>query len=162
MKKLIVMFMAVLATVGVSLADSYTWSSDTLSTAAQFEVSSDLPIAGKLDRIIVWNSASACTTVVTVANYAGSTAADVIYSNSVANATPVTARPRRVGTTSAGVALAAVVGSGSDALTNLATTVLSAPYEGIMLGGNTKVRVLLQDAAATRTNTTSVQFIYSK
>lgn len=159
MKKLIVMFMAVLATVGVSLADSYTWSSDTLSTAAQFEVSSDLPVAGKLDKIIVWNSSVACTTVVTVANYAGSTAADVIFSNSVANTLPVVARPRRLGTDIAGTLLASAYGS---SVTGAATSVISVPYEAGMLGGNTKIRVLLQDAAATRTNTTSVQFIYSK
>jgi len=155
MKKLIaVLFLSLVAT--GAMAGGFAWSSDTLSTAAQYQVSSDLPVSGELDKVIVWNNSAGCTTVVVIATYAGDTIADVIFSNAVANTTPVVARPRRVGTDTAGTLLTSAYGN---SVTGAATTVISLPYERFVLGGLTKVKVLLQDAATTKTNETSVQFI---
>ncbi len=146
----------------IAMADSYTWSSGTLSTGTQHETSADIPISGYLDRVIIWNTGNTlATSAVVIASYAGSTAADTIISAEAVGTTPKVVRPRRVGTGSSGTALTHAIGAGSDALTNLATQVLSVPYERVYLGGNTKVQVTLA-SGTTQTNVTTVQFIFDR
>jgi hypothetical protein len=92
-----------------------------------------------------------------VAQYSSTTAIDTYASCSAIGGNKII-RPRYLGTSTAGTAIAAVVGSGSDALTNLVTTVLSAPYERALLGGNTKVAVTA--AAVSADNTVTVTLFY--
>ena len=160
MKKLIGLVLVTLACVAGAFADSYTYTSDAFSTATQWAVSSDIPVQGELDRVILWNSDPKGTSVVVIANYAGDTIADVIYTGTVVNSAgaPKIVLPRRVGTTTAGTALSAVTVANS---TGIVTTLLSVPYEKYMLGGNTKVRVV--DAGTTTvTNYLKAQFIFTR
>ena len=160
MKKMIGIVLAMLACIAGAYADSYTYTSDAFSTATQWAVSDALPVAGQLDRVILWNTDPKGTAVVVVATYAGSVQADIICTakvNNVASA-PIVIRTRRVGTASSGTALA--YATSAEGITNI-TQILSVPYEKIMLGGNTKVWAI--DAGTTTvTNFVNVQFIYSK
>jgi hypothetical protein len=146
-----------------ALADSYTYPGEVTSTATQWYVSDDIPVAGELDRIVLWNTDPKGTSVVVIANYAGDEIADIIYTGTVVNSSgaPVVVRPRRVGTGTSGTALTYGIGSGSAALTNLATQILTVPYEKFILGGNTKARVV--DAGTTTvTNYMNAQFIFKR
>ena len=160
MKKF-VSFIAVIALAGLVNADTFTWSSSVLSTSTQAEVSADLPVSGDLVKIEAWSSHTGVqTSTVTLASYAGTTAIDTIATLTVPG-TGTQARvayPRRVGTDSTGVNLAAANGVGENTNT---TQMLTVPYEPIMLGGNTKIRVS-QLAASTTTNTVTVRLFFKR
>ena len=146
-----------------ALADSYTYPGEVTSTATQWYVSDDIPVAGELDRIVLWNTDPKGTSVVVIANYAGDVIADIIYTGTVVNSAgaPVVVRPRRVGTGTSGTALTygTVATAGMD--TNLITQILSVPYEKFILGGNIKARVV--DAGTTTvTNYMNAQFIFDR
>lgn len=157
LKKLTILAVAAMLSIG-AFADSYTFSTDALSTNTEFELSGNLPISGWLDKIEVWQDETlASTATVTVASYAGSTAIDTFYTASV-NQSSLTdvARPRIIGTTTAGVDLSGVVVLSP---TNAATTVLTAAYDRPMLGGNIKALVTLT-TPGTVTNTVTVRIFY--
>jgi len=154
MKK-IVSLIAVFALAGLVNADTFTWSSDVLLTNGQISVSADLPVAGYLDKVEVWNSTAGMTSAVTIASYAGAVAADTFVNlAAVGGTTPSVVRPRVIGTTTAGVNLA-----GNSAGTNHATQVLTAYYEPVMLGGNTRVSVT---GTVASTNTVTVRLFFKR
>lgn len=111
--------------------------------------------SGWLDRIEI-SSTALSTCGVVVASYDASGTAIETYATKTVT-TPTVIRTRVIGTANTGTAIAAVVGSGSDALTNLVTTVLSAPYERILIGGNVKA---ICTGAWTGTNTVTVRLFY--
>jgi len=116
-------------------------------------------ISGEIDKI-EFTQDSAATSTVTLASYSGTTAVETFASlTGLATATKLVI-PRRVGTTSAGVSLTGVVGSGSDALTNLVTTVLMAPYERPIAGGTIKMSVT--GTANDGANTVSALIYYKR
>ena len=157
----IVSLIAAFALVGLAHADTFTWSSSVLSTSTQAEVSADLPVSGELVKIEAWSSHTGVqTSTVTLASYAGTTAIDTIATLTVpGTGTQATvAYPRRVGTGSTGTLLAGVPHTSSD--TSM-VQVLTVPYEPIMLGGNTKIRVS-QVAASTTTNTVTVRLFFKR
>jgi hypothetical protein len=159
MKKIVSLF-AVFALAGLVNADTFTWTSDVLLTNGQISISADLPVAGYLDKVEVWNSTAGMTSAVTIASYAGATAADTFVNlAAVGGTTPSVVRPRVIGTTTAGANLAAAVLATGDNSTNLVTTFLAANYEPIMLGGNTRVKVTGTVAA---TNTVTVRLFFKR
>lgn len=161
MKKVIGIMLVALACASGAFADSYTYTSEAFSTATQWAASSDLPVNGELDRIILWNTDPKGTSVVVIANYAGTAIADVLYTGIVNNASaaPIVVIPRRVGTDTSGTALTHAITTGAS--TNYVTQSMSVPYEKIMLGGNVKVRVVNQ-GTTTVTNYLNAQFIFKR
>lgn len=160
MQKLITIALLVAAFAGFARADSYTWTSGTLSTDTAVEVSSALPVQGYLDRVIVRNSnASAITNQVILATYIGGNEGDVLCVSTAVTTTVDVQIPRRLGTaTGSGVTLA----QGLDPIggTNAYYQLLNANYEKIYLGGDTRLKVTV-DAPAAVTNVTTVTLIYT-
>jgi hypothetical protein len=160
MKKF-VSFIAVIALAGLVNADTFTWSSSVLTTSTQVEVSADLPVSGTLIKIEAWSGAIGLqTSTVTLASYAGSTAIDTYATLTVpgTGTNYKVAYPRRVGTGSTGVNLTSAIGVGENTNT---TQILVVPYEPIMLGGNTRIRVS-QLAEAVTTNTITVRLFFKR
>jgi hypothetical protein len=150
----LMVLVAVLALGSVANADTAVYSVSV--TGSQAIVYSDaLPVSGWLDRITVSQTAGATCTV-TVAQYAGTTAVDTYASLSALVGNKVV-RTRVIGTGNTGTALAAATVDNST-LTNNVTTQLSANYERILLGGNTKVAVTA--AAASPDNAVTVTLFF--
>lgn len=139
MKRFLVL-LAVLGIAGAALADSQ--SMTVVVTNTETEISAAIPVSGWLDRIEIQVTGSS-TSAVTVATYAadGTTALDTVLTLATCTANTVV-RPRVIGTTTAGVNLAAA----STAATN-ATQVLVAQYDRIMLGGDVRLKVVAGSAA---------------
>jgi hypothetical protein len=160
MKKFSLFIIAALVA-SVSLADTFTWSSSVLSTSTQAEVSADLPVAGRLVKVEAYSSHTGVqTSTVTIASYIGAQAVETYATLTVpgTGTQSVVAYPRRVGTGSTGVNLAAASGVGENTNT---TQMLVVPYEQHLLGGNTKIRVS-QLAASTTTNTVTVRLFFTR
>jgi hypothetical protein len=117
-----------------------------------------IPASGILEKIEVVQSAS-CTATVTIATYSGTTAVDTFASLSSLVGNKVV-RPRVIGTTTAGVNLAASIQAGSDALTNLVSTALIGLYEKQMIGGNVKMAVT-DAGTSTGTNTVTATVYFT-
>jgi len=159
MKKMLIALLTLAVSAIAVNAEHYYWPVAGIATTTTV-TSADLPVSGELDRVILWNSVNTQTSVVTIASYAGTSIADVIYTGKVSAAAIVVARPRRVGTDSAGTALTAAQIAGSTD-TNLVSTILYVPYEKILLSGNIKIRVV-DESTASATNTLHAQFLYTK
>jgi hypothetical protein len=158
MKKMIGLFVA--AVVGIAVlaqADTRTVAL-TVTNGQAITYSDPIPASGELDKIEISQTSTGAT--ITVATYSGTTALETFATMATGTTQTKLFVPRRVGTTSAGVSIVAVVGSGSDALTNLATTVLSAPYEAPVIGGNVKLAVTAHASAATSTNTVTATLYF--
>ena len=159
MKKLIT-FAAVAALCAFSaVADTKT----VVVTAAGADTySAPIDVSGYIDRVEVVRTVDTSSDIVNIdlGTWSGTTLLQSIVDiNSAAtNMTAVVARPRVFGTTVGGVDLAAVTAGGPwGAGTNVvATTVLVAPYERIMAGGNLKLKV----SASGGTNATVTATIY--
>lgn len=150
------LLIAVMASACLSIGASADSDVQTVVVPTTTTVTSGMFTAsGWLDRIEI-SGTSGSTCGVVVASYdSGGTAIETYATKTVT--TPAVIRTRVIGTANTGVALAAVVGSGSDALTNLVTTVLSAPYERVLIGGN--VKAVLTGASAA-TNTVVIRLFY--
>lgn len=155
MKKFVIIAAMLFACVSASTADSYTYVSDSLLTNGQISTSAALPISGYLDRIEMYGGQAAMTSAVVVASYtAGGTTIDTFANvTALAETTPKVIRPRFVGTTTAGVNIAPVELVGG---TNV-STVLTAPYDRPIVGGNVKVKVT---GTVANTNTVTVILYY--
>jgi hypothetical protein len=130
----------------------------TVTNGQPITYSSAIPASGILDKIeVVQSDGAACTSTVTVATYSGTTAVDTFASLSALSGNKVV-RPRIIGTTTAGVNLAAAVQNGSDAVTNNVGTVLVGAYEKPMVGGNVKLAVTGTSNSGTNTVTATVYF----
>ena len=146
MKKVIGLFLVVLVGFAVlAQADTRTVSL-TVTNGQAITYSDAIPASGILDKIEVVQTSGATATV-TIATYSGTTAVDT-FATLTSLAGNKVLRPRIIGTTTAGVNLAASVQAGSDALTNLVSTALVGLYEQPMIGGNLKMAVTSGSAAA--------------
>jgi hypothetical protein len=144
MKRSLVCFLVVTCLGFSALADSQQMT--VVVTNTETEISSAIPVSGWLDKIEIQVSGSS-TSAVTVATYAsdGTTAIDTLLTLTAATANTVV-RPRVIGTTTAGVALASASAIGGT--NEYAKTVLVAPYERIMVGGDIRLKVVSGSAAA--------------
>ena len=158
MKKLLT-FAAVCLIATAAVCDTVTV---TLSATGADAYSDPINISGYLDRVEVYRSPDASSDVVGIdlATFIGTTAVETYVDlNSVAtNAAATVIRPRVLPTTSAGVALTAVVTAGPyGAGTNgVGTTVLAGVYEKPLVGGNTKLKI----SAGAGTNATVTATLY--
>jgi hypothetical protein len=138
MNKLITTLAVVASFAGLAMADS---ASVTLRTLAVQSYSDPIPASGWLDRIEIsagTNSHAAMTNVVAI--YDGTNIVMTLHTGTLGATTiSQTSRPRLIGTTTAGVDLVGVAGTSS---TTSMVTVLTAPYERIMLGGNIRFSIL--------------------
>lgn len=154
MKQKVGTILAVLALLcGVALADSYTVSL-TVTNGQAITYSDPLPISGWLDRIEVVQSV-VTTSTVTIATYSGTTAVDT-YASLASLVGNKVVRPRFIGTSNQGTALAAAATGTSD---YTAGTVLAAPYERPLLGGNLKMAVTEGGNIASYTVTATLYFV---
>lgn len=156
MKKMLAMVVVVACVATVARADFYEYSVTT-ATGAVTTVSAQIPISGYLDRVEIIQTAGR-TNSFTIASYDGTTAVDTVVSvSALATATDVI-RPRIIGTTTAGVNLAAAA-NGTNNYT--AGTVLVANYERPLVGGNIKVSIL-GNAANVATTAVKVRFYFER
>jgi hypothetical protein len=137
MKQFRLMVLGMVLVAGIALADTATMTL-TVTNGQAATLSDPIPCSGWLDKIeLVNGDGAAATSTVVVATYSGSTAVETFATKTLTSATVI--RPRFASTANTGTAIPAVVGSGSDALTNLVTTVLTVPYEKALIGGNVKL-----------------------
>ena len=159
MKKLITLAAVAALCAFSAVADSKT----VVVTAAGADTYSDpINVSGYIDRVEVVRTVDTSSDIVNIdlGTWSGTTLLQSIVDiNSAAtNMTAVVARPRVVGTAVDGTALTAAntsveTGTGTNAV---ASTILSAPYERIMAGGNLKLKV----SASGGTNATVTATIY--
>lgn len=152
MKKLIGMFLVVLVAFAVSVQADTATVALTVTNGQAIAYSDAIPASGILEKIEVIQSDATATSTVTVATYSGTTAVDTMASLTALVGNKVV-RPRVIGTTIAGVNLAAVEGT-----TNVMSTLLAALYEKPMVGGNLKLAVTGTFNAGTNTVTCKVYF----
>jgi hypothetical protein len=142
MRKMLIAAIVGLLLVSGGYADSYVYSFNAL-TNGETSTSAAIPVSGWLDRVEVSQS-STVTSTVTVATFDGTTAMEkFVYLASLTDTTKIV-RPRVVGTGITGTDLAAaaashVAGTGTN---SVVSTVLVAPYERMLIGGNTKIQVV--------------------
>jgi len=158
MKKVIGLFLVGL--IGFAMlaqADTRTVSL-TVTNGQAITYSDPIPASGVLDKIEVVQTVG-CTATVAVATFSGTTAVDTFATLTSLVGNKVL-RPRIIGTTTAGVNLAASVQAGSDALTNLVSTALIGVYEKPMIGGNLKLAVTA-GVATQAANTVTVTLYFT-
>ena len=137
MKKMLAVVVMVACGAMAARADFYEYSVTT-ATGAVTTVSAQIPVSGYLDRVEIIQTAGV-TNSYTIATYDSTTAVDtVVTSADLATATDVI-RPRIIGTTTAGVNLAAAATGTND---YTAGTILVANYEKPLVGGNLKVSIV--------------------
>jgi hypothetical protein len=154
MKKCLLLIAVVMALVCSLRADSVVQTMVVPTTTA---VTSDqFTASGWLDKIEI-SQDSAETSTVVVATYDSAGTAIDTFANYASLAGGKVIRPRALGTTTNGTAIAAAVIDGNGSTTNLAGTVLSANYERIMIGGNVKAVVTGISGA---TNNVTVRIFY--
>jgi hypothetical protein len=144
MKKLLLALAAVALCTSYAVADEKT----VVVTAAGATTYSDpINVSGYIERVEIVRTPAPGSAVVDIdlGTFSGTTLMQSIVNIDAAatNFTPVAVIPRVVGTTVAGVALTAAVSAGpyGEGTNGVATTVLIAPYERIMAGGNLKLKV---------------------
>jgi len=146
----------ILAVVGLcalsAQADSYTYTYSLLGY--QTNVSAAIPVSGILDKVEIAQDAGR-TTAVTVASYsADDTAMETyVYLSALTDAAKVV-RPRFIGTSYTGTALAAA----ATTTASYYSTLLMAQYEKPLIGGNTKI-MLVGDANAPVTLTNNITVV---
>lgn len=129
--------------------------------------SDQLVVAGYLDKV-EYVKGGADTQTFTIATFSGTTAIDTFATKQLAGATQGVIRPRTIGTTTGGTALAAVTSYGNYAtnalgqpVSNLVvTTSAVVPYERFRIGGNTKIYVSSDSEASGTAQSTNTFRIY--
>ena len=116
-----------------------------------------IPIAGTLDKVEIIQT-SGVTNSIEVGTYSGTTAVDkcVDLTNQTGNEV---VRPRVIGTTTAGVDLAAAVIAGG---TNTVGTVLVAQYERPYITGNVRAKLTANAANGTKASTVTLRFYFTR
>jgi hypothetical protein len=155
MKKMTGIMVAALVVAGVARAAVYEETFTVTTNAAV--VSGILPIAGTLDKVEVINAADRTNTVV-IATYSGTTAVDTYVSLADLAGSKVV-RPRIIGTTTAGVNLAAAANGTND---YTAGTVLIAPFERPYIAGNVKATITANAANAANASTVTLRFYFTR
>lgn len=153
MKKMLAFLAVIGLVVGTAQADTYSYNVSQTSLAVT--VSAALPVSGWLDKIEISHAGAGQTSTVVVATYdAASNAVDTIATASGVASKVI--RTRVIGTSNAGVDLAAAYGVAQ--ITNV-TQQLVANYERILIGGNVKATVTGAGVTA-GTNNCTVTFYY--
>lgn len=160
MKRFLLTVLVSLFVVSVSVADTATVSLSV--TGGQAIAYSDaIPVSGILEKVEIVQTANVTNTIV-LATYSGTTAIDTYVSlASLATSTKLV-RPAFLPTANTGTALAAVIGSGTDALTNLVSQVLVVPYAKAILGGNVKLAVTTGSATGEAASTVTATIYYTR
>lgn len=160
MKRFLLAVLVSLFVVSVSVADTATVSLSV--TGGQAIAYSDaIPVSGILEKVEIVQTANVTNTIV-LATYSGTTAIDTYVSlESLATSTKLV-RPAFLPTANTGTALAAVIGSGTDALTNLVSQVLVVPYAKAILGGNVKLAVTTDSATGEAASTVTATIYYTR
>lgn len=160
MKRFLLAVLVSLFVVSVSVADTATVSLSV--TGGQAIAYSDaIPVSGILEKVEIVQTANVTNTIV-LATYSGTTAIDTYVSlASLATSTKLV-RPAFLPTANTGTALAAVIGSGTDALTNLVSQVLVVPYAKAILGGNVKLAVTTDSATGEAASTVTATIYYTR
>lgn len=117
--------------------------------------SGNFTASGYLDRIEISGTAAATCGVVIASYDASGTAIETYATKTVT--TPTVIRPRVIGTANTGAALTAVVDQTVTNAATATTTMLVAPYERILIGGNVKAVLTGADAI---TNTVVMRMFY--
>jgi hypothetical protein len=155
MKKMLVLLVAGLALAGVANAAVY---EETFTVTTNAVVTSAiLPIAGTLDKVEVVQTAGVTNSIV-VATYSGTTAVDTFVSLADLTGNKVV-RPRIIGTTTAGVNLAAAVIADA---TNTVGTVLAAQFERPYIAGNVKAVLTANAANGDTSSTITLRFYFTR
>ena len=157
MKKMLAVVVMVACGAMAARADFYEYSVTT-ATGAVTTVSAQIPVSGYLDRVEIIQTADRTNTF-TIATYDSTTAIDTVVASGALTGNKVI-RPRIIGTTTAGVALAGVVATGTNT-SAAASSVLVAGYEKPLVGGNLKVSIL-GDAANVATTAVKVRFYFER
>jgi phospholipase/lecithinase/hemolysin len=152
--KTLVAFAALALLCGAVLADTVSVAITT-TNGQPITYSDQIPASGYLDRIEIIQSGAAATSTVAIATYSGTTAVDTVLTLSSLVGNKVV-RPRIIGTTTAGVNLAAAAVGTND---YTAGTVLAAPFERALVGGNLKMAVTEVGGAAANTVTAILYFV---
>ena len=139
---------------GMGYADTWTYTVDAVQ--AKSYTSDVIQASGYIERIEFNQEAdSTCTVVVATYTPDNATAIETFASLSNNTDTSKTVRPRVVGTGTTGTALTYVAASGT---TNVLQQVV-VPYERMMIGGNSRVKIT-QGAVTGLTNTLKVVVFY--
>ena len=145
MKKLMIGLAVVLSLVAIVPAQAQLYQEITMiCTTGNVTYSSALSVAGVLDKIEYIKTGNNTNTFTLATFSAADGTVDTFATKALGGATSGVIRPRVIGTTTAGVALAAVTSNGDNGttITNAyATTFLQAPYERMRIGGNTKIKL---------------------
>ena len=157
MKKLIGLMVVLVGFAVLAQADTRTVAL-TVTNGQAITYSDAIPASGILDKIEI--SQTSTGALITVATYSGTTALETLATVAAGTTQTKVIIPRRVGTTTAGVSLTAAVQTGSDAVTNNVGTVLCAPYEAPVIGGNAKLAVTAHASAGTSTNTVTATLYF--
>jgi len=97
--------------------------------------------SGYLDRFVINQTDSSTTNTITIGIMDGTERVETLVSLADWTGDNIVVAPRKVGTSSAGVALAGATTTVLDGTNIVATTVLSVPYEKYMIGGNLQISV---------------------
>jgi len=156
MKKMTGIMVAALVVAGVARAAVYEETFTVTTNAAV--TSAILPISGTIDKIEVIQASAAVTNSIVVATYSGTTAVDTILTLTDLAGNKVV-RPRVIGTTTAGVNLAAAANGTND---YTAGTVLVANYEAPYVAGNVKAVLTANAANAAVASTITLRFYFKR
>lgn len=154
MNKIVCGIVGGLLVVSAAMADTMT-ATVSVTNGQPATLSGAIPVSGWLDKIeIVQSGGTGSTSAVVVATYSGTTAVDTFATKTLAAASQIF-RPRVVGTANTGTALAAAATGTND---YTAGTVLAAPYERILIGGNVKLSVAGTNVKNTNTVTATIYY----
>ena len=157
MKKLMIMAVSLLAMAFILVADSDVQTVQVVTTSGN--TSGAFQASGWLDRIEL-SGTLLRTSTVTVASYDENDVAIETYVDGVTLTTPAVIRTRAIGMGNDGAALVAAAITGTGGTTNFAGTVLVAPYERILIGGNVKA-VCVPSGTPTTTNDVTVRLFFA-
>ena len=154
MRKFLVSLLAAVAVSGFAMANSYTLS---ISVTNAVVTTNTISLSGWMDKVEISapNVTAGSATVNVATCDANGTAIDTLATVTASNSAASVVRTRVIGTTNAGVALTAASSSSS----NTESTILTAQYERVMLGGN--MRVVVTPTGATAGGTVTVTVFYT-
>jgi hypothetical protein len=141
MKKLMIGLVVVLSLAALvpAQADQLYQEVTMICTTGNVTYSSQLSVAGTLDKIEYIKTGNNTNTFTLATFSAANGTVDTFATKAIGGATSGVIRPRVIGTTTAGVDLAAVSNTGTNAPS--ATTILGVPYERMRIGGNVKIKL---------------------
>jgi hypothetical protein len=143
MKKSMLIGLLVVGLACLVQAEGSYYEETLIVTNGQTSYSAAIPFKGYIEKI-EWVQSNLGSNTMTLATFDGTTALETIFTKAQIGAASGVASPRKVGTTTAGVALTAVFGD-----TTNTTTMLTVPYEKFWCAGNIKMRCVVTDGTVT-------------